>query len=115
MSGVAPDLTGAVAAGCDGVFKDDVATAFLVSGNDDIVVAELRGFSKTGKKDNFLTGSHIWSSISRQTSSDIVKILTFLLSTARLNSFISKTLGGAAFETFWIAEDELEKLSDKAA
>jgi hypothetical protein len=53
LSVVAPDLTGAVAAGCDGVFKDDVATAFLVSGNDDIVVAELRGFSKTGKKDNF--------------------------------------------------------------
>ena len=110
LSGVALALTGAVAAGFEGVLKDGVAADFLVSGND-----EMTGLSKTGKKDNFLTGAHIWSSISRHTSSDIVKSLTSSLSTARLNSFISTTGGKAAFETFCIAEDESEEFTDNAA
>ena len=110
LSGVALALTGAVAAGFEGVLKDGVAADFLVSGND-----EMTGLSKTGKKDNFLTGAHIWSSISRHTSSDIVKSLTSSLSTARLNSFISTTGGKATFEIFCIAEDETEEFTDDAA
>ena len=98
----------AEAAGFDGALNDDDAADFFVSGDKDI-----KGFSKTGKKDNFLTGAHIWSSTSRQTSSDMLISFSSSLVTARLNSFTSATGTAAAFALFRTAGDEPEELSGK--